>query len=180
MQTKLNDSSFQLLRSLPTCAFLLPSFLSCFGHDLLPPPIVLFFLFFLFHSPLHCSDYSDDKYRRGAARPKLRSPQLPAPSRVLIFRGDNEDPRAHSFESSFSFIKFSLAESRGTPLASVPQGREIHAPRRNLDARSERIFEFPTGFLPLSLSSSSSSSFPLPPNEEGAIFDSSEKEKESA
>ena len=102
-------------RSLPTCAFLLPSFLSCFGHDLLSPPIVLFFLFFLFHSPLHCSDYSDDKYRRGAARPKLRSPQLPAPSRVLIFRGDNEDPRAHSFESSFSFIKFSLAESRGTP-----------------------------------------------------------------
>lgn len=34
--------------------------------------------------------------------------------------------------------------------------------------------------LSLSLSSSSSSSFLLPPNEEGEIFDSREKEKESA
>lgn len=106
-----NRSNFPTVASPDPRAFLLPPFF----RSPSPPSFPSSFLLFLFHYPFHRSDYSDDKYRRSAARPKLRSPQLPAPSQVLIFRGDNEDPRARTASSRPSRLLNFPSRNRGGP-----------------------------------------------------------------
>lgn len=106
-----NRSNFPTVASPDPRVFLLPSFF----RSPSPPSFPSSFLLFLFHYPFHCSDYSDDKYRRSAVRPKLRSPQLPAPSQVLIFRGDNEDPRARTASSRPSRLLNFPSRNRGGP-----------------------------------------------------------------
>lgn len=159
-----NRSNFPTVASPDPRAFLLPPFF----RSPSPPSFPSSFLLFFFHYPFHCSDYSDDKYRRSAARPKLRSPQLPAPSQVLIFRGDNEDPRARTASSRpsrlLNFPSRNRGGPRGPPLLFRRDEKFMRRDQILMLGRNEfSNFRRASSPSPLSLFRSSSSSTAFPP-----------------
>lgn len=159
-----NRSNFPTVASPDPRAFLLPPFF----RSPSPPSFPSSFLLFLFHYPFHCLDYSDDKYRRSAVRPKLRSPQLPAPSQVLIFRGDNEDPRARTASSRpsrlLNFPSRNRGGPRGPPLLFRRDEKFMRRDQILMLGRNEfSNFRRASSPLSLSLFRSSSSSTALPP-----------------
>lgn len=94
----------------------LSSSLPSSDRHLLPPSLLLFFSFSsTTPSTARITRTISIGAERSAARPKLRSPQLPAPSQVLIFRGDNEDPRARTASSRPSRLLNFPSRNRGGP-----------------------------------------------------------------
>lgn len=105
-----NRSNFPTVASPDPRAFLLPPFFRS------PSSLLLFFSFSsTTPSTARITRTISIGAERSAARPKLRSPQLPAPSQVLIFRGDNEDPRARTASSRPSRLLNFPSRNRGGP-----------------------------------------------------------------
>lgn len=147
----------------------LSSSLPSSDRHLLPPSLLLFFSFSsTTPSTARITRTISIGAERSAARPKLRSPQLPAPSQVLIFRGDNEDPRARTASSRpsrlLNFPSRNRGGPRGPPLLFRRDEKFMRRDQILMLGRNEfSNFRRASSPLSLSLFRSSSSSTALPP-----------------